>query len=171
MGNNGKSKWPQVPNDYSTQPINKQLLLTKATSEAIIKHLMNGPDNRARESVPKATVEAILRMVSSVMDKAIDQPDNKEILTEIRQLKQPIMRIEEDITVMKHSTNTVTTNNRQGPMEVWAKGLAVASPPISQSTMTSCFESGPESDSEAEPSPTDVSMSMSSLSIASSSSP
>ena len=70
-------------NDYLIQFINKQLLLTKATSEIIIKHLMNDFDNHARETIFKVIVEVILRMMSSIMNKIIDQSNNKEILIEI----------------------------------------------------------------------------------------
>ena len=71
-------------NDYSIQFINKQLLLTKTTFEIIIKHLINDFDNYARETIFKVIVEAILRMMSSMINKAIDQSNNKEILIEIR---------------------------------------------------------------------------------------
>ena len=105
-------------NDYSTQFINKQLLLTKATSEIIIKHLMNDFDNYVRETIFKITVEVILRMMSSVINKAIDQSDNKKILIEIRQFKQSIMKIEKDVTIIKHFTNIIIMNNRQSSMKM-----------------------------------------------------
>ena len=118
MRNNDKSKWPQVPNNYETLPTNKQLLLTQETSEAILRFLMNGPEGRTREAVPKAIAEALLRMMSSVIAKAIDQPDNRELLTAMLRLEQPIKRIEGDVTAIKHSANTATTNNRHGPLGV-----------------------------------------------------
>ena len=71
-------------NDYSIQFINKQLLLTKTTSEIIIKHLINDLDNHARESIFKVIIEIIFRMMSLIINKTIDQFDNKEILIEIR---------------------------------------------------------------------------------------
>ena len=71
-------------NDYSIQFINKQFLLTKTTSEIIIKHLMNDFDNYAREMIFKVIVEVILRIMSSMINKTIDQSNNKEILIEIR---------------------------------------------------------------------------------------
>ena len=84
MGNNGKFKWSQVFNDYSIQFINKQLLLTKITFKIIIKHLMNDFDNHIRETIFKVIVETIFRIMSSMMNKAIDQSNNKKILIEIR---------------------------------------------------------------------------------------
>ena len=71
-------------NDYSIQFINKQFLLTKATSEIIIKHLMNDLDNYARETIFKVIVEVTFRIMSSMINKTIDQSNNKEILIEIR---------------------------------------------------------------------------------------
>ena len=71
-------------NDYSIQLINKQLLLTKTTSEIIIKHLMNGFDNYVRETVFKTIVEIIFRIMSSMINKTIDQSNNKKILIKIR---------------------------------------------------------------------------------------
>ena len=138
MGKSGKSKWPRVPDAYESLPINEQLLLIQQTSEAILKYIQDGPNGSPREAVPRAVAEPILRMVALVTAKAIDQPDNKELLAAIQRLEQPIKRIEGDFTAMKHSTTTVTTNNRHGPMGVWTKGLSVASPPLSQSTLTSC---------------------------------
>lgn len=138
MGKNGKSKWPRVPDNYESLPTNKQLHLTQNTSETILNYLLNGPNASPRESVPRAVAEAMLRMVASVTAKAIDQPDNRELLAAMQRLEQPIMRIEGDVTAMKHSKTTVTANTRPGPMGVWAKGLSAASPPIPQSTMTSC---------------------------------
>ena len=70
-------------NDYSIQFINKQLLLTKTTSEIIIKHLINDLDNYARETIFKIIVEVILRIISSIINKTIDQSNNKEILIKI----------------------------------------------------------------------------------------
>ena len=72
-----------MPNDYSIQFINKQLLLMKTTFEIIIKHLMNDLDNYARETIFKIIVEVIFRIMSSVVNKAIDQSNNKEILIEL----------------------------------------------------------------------------------------
>ena len=105
-------------NDYSIQSINKQLLLTKTTSEIIIKHLMNDFDNHARETIFKVTVEVILRIMSSMINKAIDQLNNKEILIEIRQLKQLIMRIKKNVIIIKHFINTIIMNNRQSLMRM-----------------------------------------------------
>ena len=73
-----------MPNDYSIQFINKQLLLTKTTFETIIKHLINDFDNYARETTLKVIVEAIFRIMSSIINKTIDQSNNKKILIEIR---------------------------------------------------------------------------------------
>ena len=71
-------------NDYSIQLINKQFFLTKATSEVIIKHLINDFDNHARETIFKIIVEIIFRIMSSMMNKAIDQSNNKKILIKLR---------------------------------------------------------------------------------------
>ena len=49
------------------------------------------------------------------------------------------MRIEKNVTIMKHFTNTIITNNRQSSIKMWAKGLIIVSSFISQSTMTFCF--------------------------------
>ena len=70
-------------NDYSIQFINKQLFLTKATFKIIIKHLINDFDNYVRETIFKVIVEVIFRIMSSMINKTIDQSNNKEILIEI----------------------------------------------------------------------------------------
>ena len=137
MAKDSKSKWPKVPENYETLPINQQLLLTQNASDAILKHLKNGPNGPERDNVPRAIAEALLCMVSSVVTKAIDQPDNKELLAAMLRLEQPIKRIEGDVTAMKNSTETAISKTR-GPMGVWAKGLSVASPPLPQSTLPSC---------------------------------
>ena len=70
-------------NDYSIQLINKQFLLTKITFEIIIKHLINDLDNYIRETIFKIIVEVIFRIMSSMINKTIDQSNNREILIEI----------------------------------------------------------------------------------------
>ena len=45
---------------------------------------MNGFDNYVHETIFKAIIEVILRIMSSMMNKAIDQSNNKKILIELR---------------------------------------------------------------------------------------
>ena len=133
---NNKSQWPKPPENYQTLPINQQLLLTKNATEAVLNHLRNGPNNSTREHVPRTTAEALLSMVTAVVTKAINQPDNQELLAAVLRVEQSNKRIEGDVVVLKNATETAS--KKQGPMNVWAKGLSVASPPIAQSTMTPC---------------------------------
>ena len=44
---------------------------------------MNDLDNYARETIFKIIVEVIFHIMSSVMNKTIDQSNNKEILIEL----------------------------------------------------------------------------------------
>ena len=79
---------------------------------------MNNLEDRAREVVSKIIAEALLRIISSIIIKAIDQPNNRELLTAMLRLKQPIKRIKEDITAIKHFANTIITNNRHDLLRI-----------------------------------------------------
>ena len=49
------------------------------------------------------------------------------------------MRIEKDVTIMKHFINIIITNNRQSSMKMWMKDLTIISSLISQNTIIFCF--------------------------------
>ena len=49
------------------------------------------------------------------------------------------MRIEKNVTIIKHFINTIIINNRQDLMRIWAKDLTIALSSISQNIITFYF--------------------------------
>ena len=49
------------------------------------------------------------------------------------------MRIEKNVTIMKHFINTIITNNRQNLIKVWAKNLTIVLSLILQNIIMFCF--------------------------------
>ena len=73
--------------NYEFLSINKQLHLTQNTSEIILNYLLNDSNTSSRESVSRAIIEVMLRIIASIIAKVIDQLDNRELLVAMQRLE------------------------------------------------------------------------------------
>lgn len=79
--------------NYTIFSINKQLLFTQKTFEKVFNFLNNDFNEKEREAILRITVVTLLKLVTSTMNKIIDQLNNEQIFAAIQRLKRSLKNI------------------------------------------------------------------------------